>query len=84
VWQARLGERDARLTLTQHYQTLSGTLMVDGRAETLTDARMAGDRITFTASGQTFTGRVSAEVIEDGTARAGSAPPASWSARRVR
>jgi SAM-dependent methyltransferase len=84
VWQARLGERDARLTLTQHYQTLRGTLAANGREEALTDARLTGDRITFTAGGQTFTGRVGAEAIEDGTVRAGAALPAPWSARRVR
>ena len=34
VWQVRLGGRDARLTLTQRYQTLGGTLSVDGREQT--------------------------------------------------
>jgi SAM-dependent methyltransferase len=84
VWQVLQAGRDAQLTLTQRYQTLSGTLSADGREQTLTEGRMTGDRITFTAGGQTFTGRVSAEAIEDGTVRAGSAPPAPWSARRVR
>ena len=44
---------------------------------------MTGDRITFTAGGQTFTGRVTADAIEDGTVRASLAPPAPWSARRL-
>ena len=70
VWQVRLGERDARLTLTQHYQTLSGALSADGREEALTDARLIGPRITFTAGGQAFSGRVTADAIEDGTVRA--------------
>src|SRR5262245_22695348 len=70
IWQVRQGAREARLTLTQRYQTLSGTLAADGREETLTDARLSGDRITFTAGGQTFSGRVNADGMEDGTMRA--------------
>ena len=83
MWQVRLGASEARLTLTQRYQTLSGTLLANGREEGLTDAGMAGERITFAAGGQTFTGRVSADAIEDGTVRGSLAPPAPWSARRV-
>ena len=45
---------------------------------------MTGDRITFAAGGQTFTGRVTADAIEDGTVSASPAPPAPWSARRMR
>jgi SAM-dependent methyltransferase len=84
VWRVQQGAGEARLTLIQRYQTLTGTLAANGREETLTDARLTGDRITFTAGGQSFTGRVSAEAIEDGTVRAGSAPPVLWSARRAR
>ena len=83
VWELRLGASEARLTLTQRYQTLSGTLRANGREEGLTDARMAGERITFAAGGQTFTGRVTADAIEEGTVRGSLAPPAPWSARRV-
>jgi len=83
VWQARVAERDARLTLTQRYQALSGTLTADGREQILTDARMTGDRITFTVGGQTFTGRVTANAIEDGAVRTAPAPALPWSARRV-
>jgi SAM-dependent methyltransferase len=81
VWQVQQGAREARLTLTQRYQTLSGALATDGREQTLTDARLTGDRITFTAGGQIFSGRVNADRIEDGTVRGAST---SWSARRVR
>jgi SAM-dependent methyltransferase len=84
VWRVQQGAREARLTLTQRFQTLSGTLAADGREQTLTDARLTGDRITFTAGGQIFSGRVNADGMEDGTVRAGSAPTAPWSARRVR
>jgi len=83
IWQMRLGERDARLTLTQRYQTLDGGLSADGREQILTDAKMIGPRITFTAGGQAFSGRVTADAIEDGTVRASQGPPAPWSARRL-
>jgi SAM-dependent methyltransferase len=83
VWQVRLGEGDARLTLAQRYQTLSGTLAANGGEQVLTDARMAGDRVTFTAGERTFTGKVAGDTIEDGTVRASLAPPAPWSARRT-
>jgi hypothetical protein len=84
VWQVQQGAREARLTLTQRYQMLSGTLAAEGREHTLADAWMVGDRITFTAGDQTFTGRVRADAIEDGTVRAASSPPTPWSARRAR
>jgi len=84
VWQVQQGGREARLTLNQRYQTLTGTLSTDGQEQAVTEGRMAGDRITFNAGGRTFTGRVSVEAIEDGTVGVGSAPPAPWSARRVR
>jgi SAM-dependent methyltransferase len=84
TWRMNVRGSEGRLTLIQRYQLLTGTLAVNGREETLTAARLTGDRITFTAGGQTFTGRVSAEAIEDGTVRAGAAPPASWSAHRAR
>ena len=84
VWRVRTSASEARLTLSQRYQTLSGTLSIDGREHALTDARMTGDRVTFTAGDQTFTGRVTGDSIEEGTVRASLAPPAPWSARRVR
>jgi hypothetical protein len=84
VWQAQLGASEARLTLTQRFQMLSGTLSVSGREEALTDARMTGDRITFAAGGRTFAGRVTTDAIAEGTIREAQAPPVPWSARRVR
>ena len=84
VWQARLGASEARLTLTQRFQMLSGTLSVNGREEAITDARMTGDRITFAAGGRTFAGRVTTDAIAEGTIREGQAPPVPWAARRVR
>ena len=64
TWQ--LGEQV--LTLTQHYQVISGTL---GSAP-ITAGRLNGSEITFTAGGQAYTGRV------DGDTMAGP----GWSASR--
>jgi len=64
TWQMPQGE----LQLTQQFQMLSGTL---GGA-TISDARMRGDQIAFTAGGVKFTGTVSGSTIK-GTASSGGA-----------
>jgi SAM-dependent methyltransferase len=84
VWRMRLGEREALLNLTQRYQVLGGTLALDGRELPVTDGRMAGARITFTAGSLTFDGRAGGETLEG---RAGERPgpdTLGWSMRRVR
>jgi SAM-dependent methyltransferase len=78
-WRLRLSPSEARLDLTQRYQHLAGTLAWDGRQESLQQARLAGDRITFTAGGQTFSGQVTGDTMT-GTTAAGAA----WTARRER
>lgn len=57
------------LTLTQQYQTVTGTL--DGAP--ITDGKLDGATLTFTAGGRTYTGKV------DGTRIAGP----GWSATRA-
>ena len=52
----RLG--DGALSLKQDFQELSGTLTRGGQALPLTDARMDGAAIAFTAGGQRYTGTV--------------------------
>ena len=61
------------LTLKQTFQMLSGTL----GSQTISDARLRGDEITFTAGGQKYTGRVDGNMIK-GTIAGG----ASFSATR--
>jgi hypothetical protein len=56
------------LQLTQQFQMLSGTL---GGA-TISDARMRGDQIAFSAGGVKFTGTVSGNTMK-GTASSGGA-----------
>ncbi len=53
-----------RLTLTQNYQMLTGTLTVDGQQTPISEGRMNGEAISFVAGGQTITGRVSGNTIE--------------------
>jgi len=68
-WQMPQGE----LKLTQQFQMLQGTL---GGA-TISDARLRGEEITFSAGGVKFTGTVSGNTMK-GTASSGGA----WSATR--
>lgn len=68
---------DGELRLEQTYQMLSGTLVRGGTSLPITDARMDGIRISFTAGGQRFTG----EVVEgriNGQVEGG----AGWNATR--
>ena len=64
TWQMAQGE----LTLTQQFQMLSGTL----GGVTISDARMRGDQIAFSAGGVKFTGTVAGNTIK-GTASSGGA-----------
>lgn len=73
----RLGE-EGRLTLDQTFQTLSGTLTRDGRELPLSEARMTGDRITFTAGGQRYSGTLEGDRMAGQTEGGGA-----WSAARA-
>jgi SAM-dependent methyltransferase len=84
VWHARLGEREARLELVQRYQTLSGTLSLDGRVQAIADGRVTGDRIAFTAGPLSFSGRLAGDVIEGRAGEGTAATALAWTARRVR
>jgi len=64
------------LTLQQRFQKLTGSLESDGGKLPVTNGRLHGDQITFTAGGTEYAGRVDG----DGMTGADSA----WSAVRVR
>ena len=66
------------LELTQTYQMLSGTLTQNGQTTTISDARMTGRTITFTAGESRYTGEVQADGIISGTIEGGS----NWTANR--
>ena len=65
------------LTLQQSFQKLTGSLESDGRKLPLTNGRLHGDQITFTAGGTDYAGRVNGEAMEgaDGAWRAVRARP---------
>ena len=78
VWRVRVGEREALLNLTQHYQVLGGTLTLDGRELAITDGKVTGHDLAFTAGALAFTGRASGDSIE------GRVGEMAWSSTRVR
>jgi SAM-dependent methyltransferase len=83
AWQTRLGDDDAVLTLTQHYQVVDGTLARAGRRLPVSEGRLEGDRLDVAVGPLRLSGRVQGDVVT-GTAREGpDATPRSWSARRI-
>ena len=73
-WKLSNGE----LKLNQTYQNLDGTLTVDGKAATISNAKMNGAEITFTAGGKRYTGKVDGSAIS-GTVQGGG----NWSATKT-
>jgi len=55
---------NGRLNLTQEYQTVQGTLTLNGTETKVTNGRMNGEEISFVAGGQTYTGRVKGGRLE--------------------
>jgi SAM-dependent methyltransferase len=66
TWKVPQGE----LTLKQSFQMISGTLKSGNLAAPITNGRLNGDQISFTAGGAQYTGRVSGNTIE-GTVKSG-------------
>jgi len=83
LWRTRVGEREGVLNLSQRYQTLGGSLSLDGRELILTDAMLRGDRITLTAGGLVLRGRVSPEAMEGDAGERGAVSTQAWTSRRV-
>jgi SAM-dependent methyltransferase len=54
---------DGQLSLTQTYQMLSGAFTHNGNEHAITDAKMDGTGISFTAGGTRYTGSVSGESM---------------------
>lgn len=67
-----------KLKLEQRFQALTGTLERDGAPLPITDARMDGPRIAFTAGGRRYTGSVAGEAMT-GVVEGGEA----WRAERI-
>ena len=77
----RLSETET-VALTQIHQVLYGSLRAGGQDLPISNARMRGYDITFTAGDRTYTGRLSGTTME-GTAT-DAAGPRPWGATRVR
>ena len=69
------------MTLTQTYQMVQGSVIVDGTTYTITNRALQGDEITFIAGGVTYQGKIRGNQI-DGTITmpSGQVP---WRASRV-
>jgi hypothetical protein len=78
VWTLPGGE----LELTQTFQMLSGALRMNGASTPITDGRLRGDQITFTAGNVKYTGNVNDTSME-GTAANGSSST-KWTATKVK
>ncbi len=68
-WQLQDGE----LQLEQQFQSFNGTYTVNGASSLVTDGRLRGDEISFTAGGREYRGKVSADTMSG----------AGWSAKRM-
>jgi SAM-dependent methyltransferase len=71
---------NGKLNLTQEYQTVQGTLTLNGTANTVAKGRMNGEEISFVAGGQTYTGKVKGNRIEGSVTTASG--PVAWAAVR--
>src|SRR5687767_5768134 len=74
TWQMPQGE----LTLNQTYQMVTGTLKSSDGVIPITNGKLSGDQITFTAGGTEYNGRVAGKTIEGSTTGNGS-----WKAMRL-
>ena len=76
TWQLPQGA----LTLKQNFQMLTGSLKTGTSTVQITNGRLRGEQITFTAGGASYTGRVSGNAME-GTLKSGTSSSA-WKAAR--
>ena len=76
VW--RIGP--SQLTLTQQFQMLQGTLKTGDNSVDITEAKLKGDEIVFTAGGTLYTGRVTGNAMQGTTS---GATTGKWSATRT-
>jgi SAM-dependent methyltransferase len=73
----RLG--NGELALAQVAQTVTGTFTAGGRTTPVTNGRIRGDQITFTAAGSDYTGHVKGQTMQG---RAKGLTSGAWSATR--
>lgn len=78
TWTWQSNPRGAQLKLSQNFQKIEGTLLVNGREVPITEAKLQGAHISFTAAGEQYSGEVKGTQIT-GTVTAGGTQ-APWSA----
>ncbi len=84
TWDLQTPSGPAELTLTQTFQKIEGNLKVGGKQVPLKDAKLNGDRITFSigdAKPMVYSGRVSGSAVQ-GTAKAGIEAGTKWTGKR--
>ena len=77
TWRLPHGE----LALEQEFQMVSGTLRSGSESLPITDGRLRGDQIAFTAGGIDYAGRVNGDTME---VRVKSSGTGAWNATRAR
>jgi SAM-dependent methyltransferase len=76
AWRMTVSPGD--LLLQQKFQIVTGTLNLNGQVHEITNGRLRGDELSFTANGVGYTGQVKGDTIEGQTATG------SWRATRAR
>lgn len=71
---------NGQVALEQKFQMVSGSVRSGGAASPITEGRLNGDEITFTAGSEKFSGKVNGDIIQ-GTRESGQAK-AEWRATR--
>jgi hypothetical protein len=74
TWKLPQGE----LALKQTFQMVSGTLKNGSTTQQVTNGKLSGDQISFSAGGTQYTGRVNGNVMDGGTKSGGN-----WHATRA-
>ncbi|MEI9478561.1 MAG: class I SAM-dependent methyltransferase [Deltaproteobacteria bacterium] len=77
TWRLAGGE----LTLTQSFQTFSGTLKFGPSSMSVLDGKLSGDQISFSVGSAKYSGRVSGSTMQGTFSSGGGTTP--WSATRV-
>jgi hypothetical protein len=78
TWKLPQGE----LTLTQSFQTFSGTLKSGSRSIAVLDGKLSGDLIRFSVDDASYSGRVSGDTMQGNITSGGSTTP--WNATRAK
>jgi SAM-dependent methyltransferase len=86
TWASSAAGGNAELILNQTFQKIDGSLKIGGRDLPIKNAKLDGDKVSFTVDEtppmtREYAGRVNGDVIT-GTVRVPAGPPVAWSANR--